>query len=116
VPPETGMRVAGTYHWRWAPSMSGQMKSPDATFTVRYADSQLRATINPPAWDDPGYGEYVLIPKKADRYVLGRVNHGDVIEIMEAMAMHFMTAQDHADSLEVRDTDEVLVASGKVAP
>lgn len=30
--------------------------APDATFMVRYADSQLRATIDPPAYGDPAYG------------------------------------------------------------
>jgi len=126
VAAEAGQRVAGTYRWRWAPDLANPyvsqdttvasypgMKSPDAKFTVRYAGGELHATIDPAPWGDPAWGEYVLIPRKGDLYNFGRVDRGELIEVLDDWAMQFTAANGRPDTLEVRSKDDGLLASGK---
>jgi Protein of unknown function (DUF2911) len=127
VSAEAGQRVAGTYHWLWAPAFAKPrvgdttltsdppMKDPKATFTVRYVGGELHATIDPPAFDDPSYGEYVLVQKKGDLYSFGRVDRGELIEVWDFNALQFTVANGRPDSFEVRGTDDALWASGKAA-
>jgi hypothetical protein len=127
VSADAGQRVAGTYHWLWAPAFANPrvgdttlatdppMKDPKATFTVRYVGGELHATIDPPAWGDPSYGEYVLIQKKGDLYSFGRVDRGELIEVWDFNALQFTVANGHPDSFEVRGTDDALWATGKAA-
>ena len=102
VAADAGQRVAGTYHWHWAPALANpkpgdstltgiaDLNSAEATFTVRYVGNQLHATLTPPMFDDPAYGEYLLIQKKDDLYEFGRIDRGEMIEIMDycAVAVH----------------------------
>lgn len=44
------------------------------------------------------------------------MDRGQLIEVTDDMALQFTVAQGHADGFEVRDTDDALIATGKVAP
>lgn len=128
VPAEVGQRVVGTYHWRWAPAFANPrvrdttltsdppMKHIEATFTVRYVGGELRATLDPPAWGNPSYGEYVLVQKRGDLYSFGRVDRGELIEVWDFCALQFTVASGHPESFEVRGTDDALWATGKTGP
>jgi hypothetical protein len=128
VPAEAGQRVAGTYHWRWSPAVVAPpahtdttimtepaMKSVDATFTVRYVEGELRATLNPPGGGNPS-GEYMLIPKNGDLYRLGRIDRGELVEICDGCALQFTVGNGRSDSFELRGTDDGLLASGTARP
>jgi hypothetical protein len=129
VTADAARRVAGTYNLVWAaplanPSTGGAdttlavdpaMKSPNATFTVRYAGGELHAKIVPPIFDDPAYGEYVLIQKKGDLYNFARLDRGELVEVWDFCALQFTPTNGNPGTLEVRGTDDSLWASGKAA-
>jgi hypothetical protein len=118
VPPDAAQRVAGTYRWHDAPSTSGTDTTPRnaSEFTVRYAAGELHATLDPPLFGDPAYGEYVLIRKKGDLYSLGRIDRGELIEVIDYGTLQFTTANGRPKTFEVRGTDDALWANGTVAP
>lgn len=133
VPADAGQRAAATYHWHWAPALAlpqvskdttvvgyPGMKSAEATFTLRYAGGELHGTLDPPAWGDPGWGDFVLIEKKGDLYRIGRMYRGELVEVLDEWSMQFAAAKGggggHPASFEVRGTDDGLVASGKRTP
>ncbi len=118
VPPDAAQRVAGTYRWHDAPSASGNGTTPQqaSAFTVRYAGGELHATLDPPLFGDPAYGEYVLIQKKGDLYSLGRIDRGELIEVIDYCTLQFSPANGRPKTFEVRWTDDVLWANGSAAP
>ena len=118
VPPDAAQRVAGTYRWLDAPDSAGNAPAAPrpSAFTVRYTGGELHATLNPPLFRDPAYGEYVLIQKKGDLYSLGRVDRGELIEVIDYATLQFSVANGRAKTFEVRGTDDALWASGTVAP
>jgi DUF2911 family protein len=124
VPPEAAQRVVGTYHWHDAPSASGNGAAPPgdsasrhaSAFTVRYTGRELHATLDPPLFGDPAYGEYILIRKAGDLYSLGRVDRGELIEVIDYATLQFSPANGRPKSFEVRGTDDALWANGAIAP
>jgi hypothetical protein len=118
VPPDAAQRVAGTYRWQDAPSGSGNDTTQRhvSAFTVRYAGGELHATLDPPFFGDAAYGEYVLIQKKGDLYSLGRIDRGELIEVIDYCTLQFSPANGRPKTFEVRGTDDALWASGSVAP
>jgi hypothetical protein len=124
VPADAAKRVAGTYHWHDAPPQPGSDPTPagdsarrrGSAFTVRYAGGELHATIDPPLFGDPAYGEYVLIQKKGDLYSLGRIDRGELIEVIDYCTLQFTPANGRPATFEVRGTDDALWANGAVAP
>lgn len=124
VPPGAAQRVAGTYRWHDAPSLNGNDTTPGSdsarrhasAFTVRYAAGELHATLDPPLFGDPAYRDYVLIPKKGDLYSLGRIDRGELIEVIDYCTLQFSPANGRPKAFEVRGTDDVLWANGTVAP
>jgi hypothetical protein len=138
VPPDAAKRVTGTYHWVWTPvfanpappppppSTAGSdttgrpadpiVKNPAATFTVRYVGGELHATVVPPMFDDPAYGEYLLIQKKGDLYNFARIDRGELVEVWDFCALQFTPMNGQPASFEVRGTDDVLWSSGKATP
>lgn len=125
VPPDAAQRVAGTYHWRWSPEFANPgvgdttlsheppMKYPASMLTVRYVGNELHATFDPPLYDSPRYGEYLLIRRRGDLYSFGRVYGGELVEIWDFCALQFTVANGQPASFEVRGTDDDLWASGK---
>lgn len=129
VPADAGQRVAGMYRWHWSPalaepgapkdtSLTGYpgMKSADATFALRYIGGELHGTLNPPAWDDPGYAEFVLIRKKGDLYTVARMDRSELIEVLDYWVVQFAVANGHANGFEMRTPDDELQATGTIAP
>ncbi len=118
VPPDAAQRVAATYRWRDAPDQPGNDSTPRpaSAFTVRYAQGELHARLDPPLFGDPAYGEYVLIQKKGDLYSLGRIDRGELIEVIDYCTLQFSPANGRPKTFEVRGTDDVLWANGAVAP
>jgi Protein of unknown function (DUF2911) len=122
VPADAAQRVAGTYIWRDAAigasdtTAVGAKAQHPGRFTVRYAGGELHATIDPPMFGDPAYGVYVLIQKKGDLYSMGRIDRGELIEVIDYCTLQFSPANGHPRSFEVRATDDDLWASGTIAP
>jgi hypothetical protein len=123
VPAEAAQRVAGTYRWNDAPGPGdssatafGAPMHRNATFVVRYTGGELHATVNPPLFGNPAYGDYVLIQKKGDLYRLGRIDRGELIEVIDYCALQFTPANGRPKSFEIRDTDDDLWANGTIAP
>jgi hypothetical protein len=118
VPPDAATRVAGTYRWHDAPTGSANDTTPrhGSAFTVRYAGGELHATLDPPLFGDPAYGDYVLIQKKGDLYSLGRIDRGELIEVIDYCTLQFSPANGHPATFEVRGTDDALWANGTAAP
>jgi hypothetical protein len=118
VPPDAAQRVAGTYRWHDAPSGSGNdtTQRHASAFTVRYAGGELHATIDPPLFGDAAYGEYILIQKKGDLYSLGRIDRGELIEVIDYCTLQFSPANGRPKAFEVRGTDDALWANGTIAP
>jgi len=118
VPADAAKRVAGTYRWYNAPTGSGNDTTPRhaSAFTVRYAGGELHATLDPPLFGDPAYGDYVLIQKKGDLYSLGRIDRGELIEVIDYGTLQFSPANGHPATFEVRGTDDALWANGTATP
>lgn len=115
VTPEAAQRVAGTYRWRDAQA-GDAAKGPGSAFTVRYAGGELHATLDPPLFGDPAYGDYVLIQKKGDLYSLGRRDRGELIEVIDYCTLQFSPENGRPKAFEVRGTDDALWASGTIGP
>lgn len=117
VPPDAAQRVVGAYRWNDAPDTSAHDTAPRhaSAFTVRYAGGELHATLDPPLFGDPAYGEYVLIRKKGDVYSLGRVDRGELIEVIDYGTLQFFPQNGRPKSFEARGTDDALWANGTAA-
>jgi Protein of unknown function (DUF2911) len=118
VPRDAAQRVAGTYRWHDAANQPGMDSAahPASAFTVRYAGGELHARLDPPLFGDPSYGEYVLIQKKGDLYSFGRIDRGELIEVIDYCTLQFSPANGQPKAFEVRGTDDALWANGTVAP
>jgi hypothetical protein len=123
VPPDVAQRVAGNYRWHEAPPSGSDTppagdaaKRHGSAFVVRYAGGDLHATLDPPLFGDPAYGDYVLIQKKGDLYSLGRRDRGELIEVIDYGTLQFFPENGRPKSFEVRGTDDALWASGTISP
>jgi hypothetical protein len=118
VPPDAAQRVAGTYRWNNAPDPSAHDTTTHhpSAFTVRYTGGELHATLDPPFFGDPAYADYVLIQKKGDLYLLGRIDRGELIEVIDYATLQFSPANGRPKTFEVRGTDDALWATGTAAP
>lgn len=118
VPPDAAQRVVGNYRWNNAPDPSAHDTTAHrpSAFSVRYTGGELHAKLDPPLFGDSAYGDYVLIQKKGDLYSLGRIDRGELIEVIDYATLQFSVASGHAKTFELRGTDDALWASGNAAP
>jgi hypothetical protein len=89
----------------------------DVTFTVRHEGGVLRAVMDPPMYKtEPGYSDYILIPRKGDWYRIGRVHNGELAEVWDFMQLQFAVEGGRAKGFEVRMTDDTLIGKGTRLP
>ena len=89
----------------------------DVSFTIRYEGGELHAVMDPPMYSsESGYSDWMVLPKKGDWFVLGRMNHGELVEIFDFFGMQFQHAGGVATGFELRTTSDNLVAKARRIP
>jgi hypothetical protein len=127
VGPDAARRVVGRYRMLSEPMPAPpggegegheeEGPAPDVEFAVRYEGNELRATMSPPLYStESGYAEWILVPGKSGWYKLGRFDGGELVEVMDFVAVQFDTTGTRAKSFEVRMTNDMLLAKGTRLP
>jgi hypothetical protein len=63
-----------------------------------------------------GYTDWVLLPKAGDLYMLGRMDRGELVEVMDFVALRFDVVNGTARGFEARAPNDALLASGRRLP
>ena len=125
---EAGARVAGRYHVKWEPmpempkdstidTSEDEKPATEMTFTVRHEGGELRATMDPPMYStEPGYRDWVLIPKKGDWYYPARLLDGQLVEVIDFAGFRFDVVNGKAKGFEVRAPNDMLLGRGTRLP
>jgi hypothetical protein len=89
----------------------------DFTFTIRHENDELRAVMDPPmSKTESGYTDWVLIPTRRSYYYLGRMEGGQLVEILDFATLHFNVTADRATGFEQRLPNDHLMMTGKRVP
>jgi hypothetical protein len=129
VPPEAARRIVGRYRMLSEP-MPGpppgagaeggrEEEGParDVEFTVRYEGNELRAVMNPPLFrTESGYTDWILVPGKSGWYKLGRFDGGELVELVDFVAVQFDPEGEKAKGFEVRAGNDSVMARGTRLP
>ena len=91
---------------------------PDSmSFTIRHERGELRAVMDPPLYSsESGYRDWMLLPKGDGIYLLARLDGGQLVEMLDGVALHFDVASGRATGFEVRTASDMLLASGRRLP
>ena len=125
VAPEAARRIVGRYHVRNQPMVppsesaaaAEERPAPEQTLTIRYESGELRAVMDPPLFTtESGYTHWMLLPSKGDWYYMGRIDGGELVEVMDIAAMQFSIAGDRATGFELRAKNDALLATGTRLP
>lgn len=122
VKPDVARRLAGVYEvdLQQEPgsadttlSAPGETPARHVVFTVRPQGNELRAVMDPPMYrTEEGYRDWIVIPKKAGWFHLGRIHEGEVIEVFDFFQIQFDAAGDVANSFEIRAPNDQLIGKG----
>jgi len=89
----------------------------DFTFTISHENGELRAVMDPPLYKtESGYTDWVLIPTRRNYYYLGRIDGGQLVEVLDFATLHFNVTGDHATGFEQRLPNDHLMTTGKRVP
>ena len=128
VSADVARRIAGAYSLHFEPMpdppkdttiVEEETEKPasDVTFTVRHEGGELRAVMDPPMYKtEPGYKDYVLIPGKGGYFKIGRLQNGELAEVMDFMQLQFDADPNRAKGFEVRLTNDILIGKGTRRP
>jgi len=127
VPDSVARRIVGKYQLHFEPmpepprdSTSGHEpeKPPtDVTFTVRHEGGALRAVMDPPMYKtEPGYAEWMLLPRGGEWYRLGRMQDGELVEIFDFFSVQFESGADRMKGFEIRLPNDKPIGKGKRVP
>ena len=126
VEPEVARRVVGKYHLHFEPmpepprdSTAHEPEKPptDVTFTIRHEGGALRAVMDPPMYStEPGYAEWILLPRGSGYYRIGRFHQGELVEIFDFLTLQFDSAGNQAKSFEIRMPNDALAGKGTRTP
>lgn len=120
-------RVVGKYHLHFEPmpgpppdstSDHAPEKPPtDVTFTIRHDGGALRAVMDPPMYTtEPGYREWMLLPRGGEWFRLGRMQDGELVEIFDFFSVQFQSGGDRMKSFEVRLPNDTMIGKGTRLP
>jgi Protein of unknown function (DUF2911) len=122
VAPAVARRIAGVYQVHHEPEQVNQdttLHQPvetirrDLRFTVRQQGTELRGVMDPPMYTtEEGWREWLLIPIGEGNFILGRVHHGVLVEVITRWVLEFDPAGDRARSFEVRTRADRLIGTG----
>ena len=128
VAPGEAQRVVGTYQLHFEPMPTpppedpaskeeGETPPTDVTLTIRHEAGELRAVMDPPMWKfEPGYKDWIFLPKKGGLYVLGHFDGGELVEVMDYFSVQFVPEGGRASGFEIRLPSDILIGKGKRAP
>lgn len=116
--PEVGNRIAGVYQMQVSPPplrndstlAPGEKPATDVKLTI---GKDLHAVMDPPMYrSEGGYTDWVLIPLKDGWFHLGRMQDGEIIEVLDFVQLQFDQTGDRAQGFEVRLRNDMLVGKG----
>jgi hypothetical protein len=129
VASDEARRVVGTYqlHFQPMPTPPGgedstsksEREAPptDVTLTIRHEGGELRAVMDPPMWkSEPGYKDWIFLPRKGGLYAMGRFDGGELIEVMDYFSVQFVPEGTRAEAFEIRLPNDILIGKGKRVP
>jgi hypothetical protein len=86
-------------------------------FTIRYEQGELRAVMDPPMFTtESGYKDWMLLPSKGGWYQLGRIDGGELVEVVDFVSLRFDGAGGAASGFELRTRGDDLAAKAKRVP
>jgi hypothetical protein len=89
----------------------------DVIFTVRHDGGELRAQMDPPMiTSESGYKDWILLPSQGSWYTLGRMDHGELVEIVDFISVRFDVTGGTATGFEIRMTGDELFGKAKRLP
>ena len=128
VDDQAARRIEGKYRLRFEPMPQPPKDTtlheppPDpppteVTFTIRHEGGELRAAMDPPMYSsEPGYRDWILLPRGSGLFRLGRMQQGELIEVFDFLTVEFDSAGDRASGFEVRMTNDTLAGTGTRLP
>ena len=127
VPPAVARRVAGSYRLLMTPEPTAKdttLSAPVETnatamrFTIRQEGNELRAEMDPPMYvTEDGYRDWILLPKGSSGWFsLGRIQNGEIIEVVDFALLQFDRSGDRASRFEIRATNDQLLGTGTRLP
>ncbi len=79
--------------------------------TVAHVNGELRGTMDPPMYtSEPGYREWLFVPKNGGWFSLGRFQGDELAEIMDYLAIQFNDGAGPAAGFDVRMPNDMLMA------
>lgn len=116
-------RIVGTYQLHFEPMPEPPrdttvheepVKPPtDVTFTIRHDGAELRAVMDPPMYStEPGYRDWILLPRSGGWYRMGRMHQGELVEIFDFFTLEFDAGGDRAKGFEIRMPNDALAGKG----
>jgi hypothetical protein len=127
VLPEVARHVVGTYRMQMEPEPTSKdttLAAPVETnatnmrFTIRQQGDELRGEMDPPMYvTEDGYRDWILLPKgHTGWFSLGRMDKGEIIEVVDFVLIQFDQAGERARGFEIRATNDELLGKGTRVP
>jgi hypothetical protein len=125
---EVARRIVGKYRLRLEPMPElpkdttlheppGDKPPAEVTFTIRHDGGELRAVMDPPMYSsEPGYSDWMLLPRGAGMFRLGRLQQGELVEVMDFLTVEFDSGGDRAAGFEVRLPNDNIVGKATRVP
>jgi hypothetical protein len=126
---DVASRIVGSYRVHFQPMPEEASKdttiiaeeeekpASDVTFTVRHEGGVLRGVMDPPMYKtEPGYAEWILLPRGGDWFKMARVHNGELTEIFDFMQLEFDAAGPKAKGFAVRLTNDISIGKGTRLP
>jgi hypothetical protein len=89
----------------------------EVTFSIRHEGGELRAVMDPPMYaSEPGYADWILLPRGAGMFRLGRIQQGELVEVMDFLTVEFDSASDRAGGFEVRLPNDKMIGKATRVP
>ncbi len=114
--------LEGAYQFEWSrpepqpgDSTHSEPEAGDSattfTFTVALRGDSLMGRWDPEPW--PGAGEVILIPIRANWFITGFFEAGELYEVVKDFVFEFDVHQGHARGFDVRGEKDKVIATGK---
>ena len=127
VADDVARRIVGKYQLHFEPmpeppkdtTLHEEPEKPptDVLFTIRHEGGALRGVMDPPMYKtEPGYVEWMLLPRGGDYYRLGRMQDGELVEIFDFLSVQFESGGDRMKGFEVRLPNDQLAGKGRRVP
>ena len=125
---DVARRIVGKYHLRMEPmeppkdsttatDREGEKPPSEVMFTIRHEAGTLRAVMDPPMFTtEPGYRDWMLLPRGGEWFRLGRMQDGELVEIMDFLSVQFQSGGAQMKGFEVRLPNDQLAGKGTRVP